>query len=424
MMREIIPLSGPLNASPALPGSKSITNRALICAALAAGESCISNASDCDDTALMVNGLNQLGILVRRSGPDLIVEGGGGRVFGPKYPIPVGNGGTTFRFLFALAALADRGVTFEAGGRMTERPVDSLLDAFRDLGVNTEAMPFAGRFAVGGGGLRGGAVMIRGEESSQFISAVLMVSPYASDTVRITVPGKLVSAPYVQMTIDIMKTFGVQVQESSGVFEVIPVKYRPARLMVEPDLSAAAIFLSAGLLAGGTLRFAGSLQSTVQGDTRIFDLLQQTGASMERPNPGEVRFHNGDTGAFHGIDADLGATPDLVPPLACAMLFAESPSFLRNIAHLRHKESDRLDVLVREIRKLGGEISVEGDGLEIRPSRLHGAGLDPEDDHRLAMSLALTGLRVPGVTLNNPGCVKKSFPGFWEQFALLEGKGD
>ncbi len=419
-IREIIP-TGPVSARILVPGSKSITNRALICAALAQGESVIHNASDSNDTALMANGLNQLGILARKSGLDLVVDGKGGRLYGPKFPIPVGNAGTTLRFLISLAALAEGNVTFEGDPRMGERPIAGLLEALSMLGVESKALDFASRYTVTGGTFMGGTARIRGDISSQFVSSLLMVAPYAKNDVFIELDGEPVSDPYIEMTIDIMNRFGVKADRiDKQRFRVRSgQRYGHSAIDVEADWSSAAYFLAAAAIAGGEVNVEGVKSESSQGDVRILEILRRMGCETEETETG-VRIRG--AGRLSALDLDLGNAPDLVPTVAVIGLFADGKTRIRNVAHLKSKESDRLEALSTELRKLGARVMLLEDGLEMEPAPLKGAQLDTYNDHRLAMSFALIGLRVPGIRIENPDCVRKSFPRFWEEFERLHKK--
>ncbi len=415
MIKEIR-TTGPVHARIHVSGSKSITNRALVCAALADGESTLRGASDSDDTALMSNGLNQLGVLVRRSGDLLIVSGTGGRLFAPKFPIPVGNAGTTFRFLLSVVALAEGKTTFETDIRMAGRPIDQLLDAIGQFGVRTESL--GTRFIVHGGGVAGGTAVMGAEKSSQFLSSLLMVAPYAKADVKIEVEGKITSSAYVDLTKAVMKQFGINVMcEDGNIFGVKSgQRYSSTEFSVEPDASGASYFLAAAAIAGGEIIVEGLKSSLLQGDVRFMDVLRQMGCSVSEEYGG-TRIQS--SGKLRGIDVDLNSMPDVVPTLAVTALFADGITRIRNVGHLRHKESDRLQAITDELQKLGAFVSVIDDGLEIRPGSLHGAQVDTHDDHRLAMSFALAGLKVPGVKIENPDCVRKSFPTFWREFEKL-----
>lgn len=416
MQIQEIRQTGPVCARIRVPGSKSLTNRALVCATLANGQSVLHNASDSNDTALMVNGLNQFGVLARSAGSMLIVEGTGGRLYAPKFPIPVGNAGTTLRFLLSLAALAQGTTVFDADPRMAERPVDDLISGLKQLGVHTEA--FGARYTVQGSIPGGGRVAISGEKSSQFVSSLLMVAPYAQRDVTLSVSGKVSSHPYIVMTLDVMRKFGIDVRREGDASFVIPSghPYVPAEYVVEGDASGASYFLAAAAITGGEVILNGIRPGSVQGDSGFVEILQKMGCGMRVMND-ELRVKSGRE--LKGIDVDMNSMPDVVPTLAATALFAEEITRIRNVAHLRYKESDRLEALVTELQKVGADIRLADDGLEIRPALLHGAQLDTHDDHRLAMSFALIGLRVPGIKIENPKCVNKSFPNFWKEFEKL-----
>ena len=356
----------------------------------------------------MANGLNQLGILVRKSGSSLIVEGKGGMLYAPKFPIPVGNAGTTLRFLAGLASLAKGSVTFEGHPRMSERSMSGLLNALTSLGVQSRDFGPASRYIITGGTLQGGKARVQADISSQFISSLLMVAPYAKEDVAIELTEKPVSASYLDLTVNIMRRFGVEaIREDDLRFSVKSgQRYIPSMFEVESDWSGAAYFLAAAAITGGDITVDGLQADSIQGDMRIVEILERMGwKNQERE--------------LKGIDIDLQSTPDLVPTVAILGLFAEGKTRILNVAHLRLKESNRLEGLACELRKLGASVTLLEDGLEIEPTKLHGAQLQTYDDHRLAMSFALIGLRVPGVRIENPECVRKSFPGFWAEFGKL-----
>jgi 3-phosphoshikimate 1-carboxyvinyltransferase len=417
MIKDIIPVRS-VDATVRVPGSKSITNRALICASLASGESVIHNASESDDTALMRNALNQLGVLVRPIEDGVIVHGTGGRLFAPKLPIPVGNAGTALRFLMSLAALAEGTTVLEGSDRMTERPNEELVQVLHQLGVRVNIEPRLARFSVNGGGMRGGRATLDGARSSQFLTSLLLTAPYAANDVEIEIAGTLASIPYVHLTEEVMKHFGVEVIAADATLYTVKSgqRYHPAEIAIEPDASGASYFLAAAAIAGGRVRVDSLHTSSLQGDVGFVDVLKRMGLKVMEEGGGlECRRD----GAFDGIDVDMNTMPDIVPTLAVTALFARTPTRIRNVAHLQYKESDRLSALATELGKLGASVRRLEDGLGIHPVPLHGALLDTYDDHRLAMSFALIGLRVPGVKIEGPNCVKKSFPGFWKEFEQL-----
>lgn len=417
MIRSIEP-RGPVTALLSLPGSKSLTARALVCAALASGRSRLANASECDDTNRLANALNQLGVLARRSGDDMIVEGTGGRLSAPRFPIPAGNGGTVLRFLAAVAALAAGRTQFTADPRMTERPMTPLFGALRALGVEASQDEVLARYTIGGGGLRGGHLRVASDRSSQFLSALLLVSPYAKGDVTLEAEGETVSRPYLVATTAVMREFGVDVERpDERTFRVRSGRpYQPRRYVIEPDASGASPLFAAAAIAGGAVEVRGLLRVSVQGDAMFPDVLRAMGCTVGETAEG---LRVACTGDLRGVDVDMNGMPDAVPALAVAALFASGPTRIRNVAHLRFKESDRLAALAEELRRCGGNVEVHDDGLIVIPAPLHGAEFDPRDDHRLAMSLALIGLRVPGVAVRRAECVSKSFPGFWDHFDRL-----
>ncbi len=414
MIREIQP-SGPVQARIRVPGSKSYTNRALVCAALAKGRSVLSNASGSDDSVLLSNALNQLGVLILPGERSLSVEGTGGSLFAPKLPLMAGNAGTTFRFLLSLATIAKGKVVIEGSERMGERPIDDLLNALRELGGKVQAVPGAVRFEIEGGHLPGGAVRVRADKSSQFLSSLLMVAPHAASDVRIDIEGKLTSASYLEMTLEVMEAFGVRVERISPATLIVRTgqRYRPAQFAVETDASGASYPFAAAAIAGGEVVVEGVNRRSIQGDVQFLDVLESMGCEVKTTNDGVLVRRKGE---LHGVEKDMNTMPDVVPTLAVVALFADTPTRIRNVAHLRFKESDRLQALATELSKAGGRVTQENDGISIHPAPLHGALLDTFDDHRLAMSFSLIGLRVPGIRVENPACVRKSFPGYWQEF--------
>jgi 3-phosphoshikimate 1-carboxyvinyltransferase len=419
-VRKIQTADAPLHGSVCVPGSKSITNRALICASLAKGASVIHGGSEAEDTLLMVNGLNQLGVLVRREGKDLVVHGTGGRLFAPKFPIPVRNAGTTLRFLMGISSLARGRVLFEGDFRMAERPSDGLITALRTLGVPGEAR--GTRFAVTGGTLQGGTTSVSSNQSSQFVSSLLMVAPYAREDVVLEIEGTPVSGPYIGLTINVMHQFGVAVERKKAgkIFVRAGQRYAPAEFTVEPDASAVSYFLAAAAILGGEMFVKGAF-TDVQGDLRLLDILRTMGCMVEHRPDG---IYLAASGKILGVEVDLREAPDLVPTLSVMGLFSDQPVRINNVLHLRHKESDRLIALQTELRKLGANVTLHDNGLTVERGELHGGQLDTYDDHRLAMSFALIGLKVPGIIIENPECVKKSFPRFWEEFEGLRTRAE
>lgn len=412
---------GRLRATIRPPGSKSITNRALVCAALAEGQSLLSGALDSDDTRVMIEGLRQLGLAVDHDPmrQTIRLDGCGGRLPAASADLWVGNSGTTVRFLTALVTLGQGIFRLDGNQRMRERPIRDLLEALRQLGADavTELGTACPPVVVRADGLPGGRAEVAGNISSQFLSAILMAAPCARRSVELSVRGELVSQPYVAMTMRVMEAFGIRVVRSSGSAFSIPAgqPYRGCRYEIEPDASAASYFFAAAAIAGGSVSVEGLSRASLQGDVAFCDCLEAMGCEVNAQN-NRISV----TGKrLHGISVDMNAISDTVQTLAAVALFADGPTTITNVGHVRHKETDRLAALATELRKLGAEIDERPDGLRITPRELHGAEIDTYDDHRMAMSLALVGLAVPGVVIRDPGCTAKTYPAFFDDLERL-----
>jgi 3-phosphoshikimate 1-carboxyvinyltransferase len=416
---EIQP-TGQLSATVRPPGSKSITNRALVCAALARGESLLTGALESDDTQVMIEGLRQLGMTVEhdRALRTLRVIGCAGRPPASSAELSLGNSGTTVRFLAALVALGHGIYRLDGVPRMRERPIGDLLDALRQLGADAESVNGSGcpPILVRAAGLPGGHAVVAGSISSQFLSAVLLAAPCAERDIVLEVRGELVSKPYVTMTLAVMRAFGAAIPGDSFPIRVpAPQLYRGRTYSIEPDASAASYFFAAAAIAGGSVTVEGLSRSSLQGDVAFCDCLRQMGCEVL---DGEDRITV--TGRpLCGIDVDMNAISDTVQTLSAAALFAKGPTTIRNVAHIRHKETDRIAALATELRKFGAEIDERADGLRITPKPLHAATIDTYDDHRMAMSMALVGLVVPGVKICDPKCTSKTYPEFFRDLAAL-----
>ncbi len=421
-MLPIQPLTHPLHGDITPPGSKSITNRALPLAALCARRPItLTGWLLSDDTRVMIEALRTLGYGFWPNGRGLEVYRDVGA---PALPhcsadLSVGNSGTTMRFLTALVALG-RG-TFRLDGvpRMRERPIADLLDALKALGVEAHGVDGFPPVTVEGGGWRGGDVPVRGGASSQFLSGLLMAAPFAPAATTLRVEGPLVSRPYIDMTLAMLRQFGLRVEEPSPNVFHVPAPQEGSlpgdAYAIEPDASAASYFLAAPAIAGGRVTVRGLGMGSLQGDVRFIDALEAMGCHVER-HPGHLAVEGR---PLRGIDIDMNAISDTVMTLAAVALFADGPTTIRNVAHVRHKETDRLAALAAELRRLGAGVDERPDGLTIHPRPLHGAVIETYDDHRMAMSLALVGLRVPGVVIKNPGCVAKTYPGFFTDLESL-----
>lgn len=411
---------GALDARVRVPGSKSVTNRALPIAALADGTSLLRGGLESDDTRVMLECLARLGCEIEASGEAWSVAGGGGRVGAPRETLFVGNSGTTARFLTALACLADGPVTIDGSPRMRERPIDELCRALEKLGgaCRIDGAEGCPPLRVAGGGLRGGETTIDARRSSQFVSALLLAAPCAATDVTLDFEdGVLVSRPYVDLTLDVMRDFGASAEwrGDDRLHVAGATGYRGRDYRIEADASSAAYPFCAAAIAGGRVRVDGIDPNTRQPDIGLLGLLEAMGCGVESGSDwAEVR---GPAGPLRGIDADMNALPDAVLALAVVALFADGPSHLRNVGNLRIKESDRLAALECELRKLGAGAHADADSLRIEPGPLRPAEIDTYDDHRVAMAFALAGLRQAGVVIRDPGCVSKTWPDY---FAMLE----
>ncbi len=430
---EVKPLERPPAATVRVPGSKSITNRALVLAALSCrhSECVLTNILHSEDTAMMTAALRALGFRVRTENessatvrvsspkPDTIIPNGRGELF-------VGNSGTTMRFLTAMVALGHGRYRLDGIARMRERPIEDLLHALRQLGVSaySEVNNGCPPVVVEASGIRGGTVHIKGALSSQFLSGLLMAAPLADGDVRVEIDGPLVSEPYVTMTVAMMRRAGIDVQDHPTWRYQIPGRqeYRLYHYDIEADASAASYFFGAAAVTGGTVSVGTAIKDprlpTHQGDYQFVDLLERMGCRVKRGGY-SITVQGGPK--LRGIDVDMNAISDTVMTLAAVACFADGPTTIRNVAHIRHKETDRLAALATELRRVGAEVEEFADGLTITPRPLHGAEIETYNDHRMAMSMALIGLRVPGIVIKNPGCVAKTYPGFWDDLERLRG---
>lgn len=417
---EKTPVKGPIRGTVRPPGSKSLTNRALVCAALAKGESTLRGALDSEDTRVMMAALRQLGIAIEVAdeGRTLRVKGCDGRIPASNADLFVANSGTTMRFLTALVSLGHGEFRLDGVERMRERPIGDLAESLAELGVRIEHEQSAGYppLVIRARGLAGGTAKINGSISSQFLSGLLMAAPYAAEPIRVAVQGTLVSVPYINMTIRVMRAFGAEANVDPG-FERILIsndcRYGGRDYAIEPDASAASYFFAAAAISGGRVTVDGLSKESLQGDVRFCECLEKMGARVVYASDSITV----EGGPLCGIDVDMNDISDTVQTLAVTALFAEGRTRIRNVAHIRHKETDRIAATATELRKLGAVVTELDDGMEIEPRPLHGAEIDTYNDHRMAMSFALAGLRTPNVVIRDPGCTVKTYPGF---FADLE----
>ncbi|MGQ9647952.1 MAG: 3-phosphoshikimate 1-carboxyvinyltransferase [Thermodesulfobacteriota bacterium] len=417
-MIEIRPLDH-CDAAITIPGSKSYTHRALIVSALADGESILINALRSEDTDHTIHGLRKFGVPISWKRDRLHVQGKGGKLEASEETIFVGNSGTSMRLLTALAALKNGRTVLDGSERMRGRPIEDLLDGLRGLGIKGYSKEGYGCPPVflESQGLKGGTTNIRGGQSSQFLSAILLIAPYASEDVTVGVTGHLASKHYIDITIDVMRTFGVEVKDAGyqAFFVRAGQRYTSKKYEIEGDASNASYFFGAGAVARGRVRVKNLRLPSVQGDIRFLDILERMGCKVTRgENWAEVHGKE-----LQGIEVDMNAMPDLVPTLAVTAAFARGMTVIRNIGHLRLKESDRIRALARELRKMGIRVEEGDDWLKIEGGKAHGAEIETYHDHRLAMSFAIAGLAVPGVKIKGEECVDKSFPDFWKTLGRL-----
>lgn len=408
-----------INATVRIPGSKSVTHRALITAGLAQGESLLEEFLACEDTLYTISALRELGVQISTEGEKTTVSGSGGK-FPPaagRKEIFLGNSGTSYRLLLSIVALARGEYTLTGSPRMNERPIGDLVRALNDLGVEATCIEQDNCPPVlikGEKGLHGGKVEILGGRSSQYVSSLLLSAPYAKKDVEIEVKGTLVSRPYVDVTLDVMEQFGVSVVREGYSYFKIPSgqRYKSRQFAIEGDVSSASYFWAAAAVTGGTIITENIYpRSTRQGDIALLDIIEEMGCHVDRETD-RVAVHGG---ALSGIEVDMEAMPDMVPTLAAIALFATGKTIIRNVSHLRHKESDRLRAIALNSSRLGARVEELDDGIIVHGGEtLSGTIVDPHDDHRLAMGLAVVGLRVPGIAIKNETCVNKSFPHFWE----------
>jgi 3-phosphoshikimate 1-carboxyvinyltransferase len=421
---RIQPLTSPFTATVTPPGSKSLTNRALVLAALAEGDCDLSNMLFADDTRVMIGGLKQLGFVldVNETDHTVRVHGRAGTIAAHDADLFCGNSGTTIRFLSALCGVGKGSYRLDGIPRMRQRPIGPLVQLLGNLGVRIDYLGEAGfpPLIVHGDGIAGGIGKYGSEQSSQFLSAAIMVAPYARHEVRIDLDGPQTSWPYVAMTMQLMDTFGATPElirnHRTGLPEhlILPRgKYRATEYAIEPDASNASYFLAAAAVHPGAKVTALKLgKRSLQGDVGFAKVLHSMGASLVfRPDFITI----GGPEKLGGIDIDLGTMPDTAQTLAVVALFAEGPTTIRGLHTLRVKETDRLAALSAELTKLGADVDIDGDTLTIHPPErgLRPARIQTYDDHRMAMSFAIAATKSAGVVIENPACVNKTYPGFF-----------
>jgi 3-phosphoshikimate 1-carboxyvinyltransferase len=419
---EIQTVARPVVGTARPPGSKSLTNRALVVAALAAGTSRLAGVLDSEDTRVMVESLRRLGLRLTHNTESSTIElhGGGGQVPARSADLWLENSGTSIRFLTALCALGHGRYRLDGNTRMRERPIAPLIDALGDWGVNITSELATGcpPVVVKADGLPGATIEVAGNLSSQYLSALLMAAPCAAGPVEIRLRGPLVSRPYIDLTLAVMRGFSASCLEPiAGTFQIVNSGYRGAEYDIEPDASAASYFFAAAAATGGEVTVTGLGRDALQGDVAFVDVLARMGCRVER-QAAAITVRGG---ALRGIDVDMNAISDTAQTLAAVAPFAAGPTTIRNVAHIRHKETDRISALVTELHRLGLRVDEQPDGLTIHPGPMHGATIETYNDHRMAMSFAVLGLRQPGVRIANPACTAKTYPKFFDDLERLCG---
>ena len=424
---QITPIHPPLSATVRVPGSKSLTNRALLIATLAEGTITLENALFSDDSRYFANALQTLGFEVN---PDpenfrMTVTGLGGHIPAASAELFIGNAGTAARFLSAFLTLGHGEYILDGEPRMRERPIGDLVDALGQLGAKVEAVngqqaAICPPVKITASGLPGGKAQIAGNISSQFLSALLMVAPYAQAPIEIEVTTELNSKPYVDMTLSIMRDFGVDVQRDGyAYFRISPALYSPlSTYLIESDASAASYFFVAPAICGGTVTVENISRQSVQGDIAFLDVLEKMGCVVTE-SENSIMVHRPST--IVGVDIDMRDIPDTAQTLAAIAPFASTPTRISGIASARVKETDRVAATCTELTRLGVCVEEHEDGMTIYPcSTFQPANIQTYNDHRMAMAFSLIGLRVPGVTIENPGCVSKTFPNFFDVLGQLK----
>lgn len=411
----------PLSATVTVPGSKSLTNRALVCAALAKGPSKLFNIAPGDDTKAMIAGLNAMGACCIESGNDIDIEEPINRTWGDEVVVDANLAGTTARFLTAVAALRTGCTTVTGKPELQQRPMSGLLESLVALGANVTTLEEPDHLPVRvcGGYQTGHELKVAGNISSQFITALLLIAPSLVNGLKMRISEPIVSEPYLAMTCSIMKDFGAIVERIGvGLFTVRAQGYRGRHLVIEPDATSASYPFAAAAIVGGTVTIPGIGVPALQGDTQFVEILRIMGCIVQQGDSGLSVSRNLEH-SLSGIDINMSSISDLLPTLAVVAMFASTPTRITGVEFVRGKESDRLGDLATELRVLGGDVEVTDDGLIIRPSHVHGGVVNTHHDHRLAMALSLIGLAREEVVVNEPDVVSKSWPQFWEMLNSL-----
>lgn len=403
----------------AVPGSKSYTHRSLIAAALSNGVCELNNCLDSEDTRLTRKALAQMGVRLEEHNGAMAVHGTGGRLAACDDPLFLGNSGTSMRLLTAVAALGEGPYILTGTERMMQRPIGDLIDGLNRIGVGARSLNQKGfpPLAVDGREIKGGHVDLKCGVSSQFLSALLLIAPYINEGLDIAVVEGPVSKPYIDLTVNIMERFGVRLERDKYArFHVAGGQcYQCGRYTIEADASQAGYFWAAAAVTGSTIKVLGMSSASRQGDIRFLEVLEAMGCRVTYDTDGIAVTG----GKLVSVEVDMSDMPDMVPTLAVTAAFARGTTVIRNVAHLKDKESDRLAVVANGLTRMGIIAMNDNVGLTIIGGRPSGARIDPHNDHRIAMSFAVAGLVTPGVVIDDETCVEKSFPEFWKVFESL-----
>jgi len=424
--KKIKPISQPINVVVSVPGSKSLTNRALLIAALSDGKTMLTNALFSDDSNYLINALQTLGfnVVLDIENTCIKITGLGGSIPAQQANLFIGNAGTAARFLTAFLTLGNGTYTLDGDSRMRERPIGDLLDALTQLGakvetISSDQLSICPPVRITASGLPGGKTKIAGNISSQFLSALLMTAPYAKTSVEIEVITELNSKPYVDMTLSVMAEFGVEVDHDGyGRFSINSSRYKPlSSYLIESDASTASYFFAAPAICGGSVRVENISRKSKQGDIEFLDILARMGCVVtEYDNSIEVAG----TKKLIGIDINMRDIPDTAQTLAVVAPFASSPTRIRGITSARVKETDRISATCAELRKIGVQVDEHEDGMTIYPSEeFRETFVKTYNDHRMAMAFSLIGLRTHGIKIENPGCVSNTFPNYFNVLETL-----
>lgn len=418
------PIAGAVNGTIRPPGSKSITNRAMILAALAEGTTVLHGVLESVDTAVMIESLNRLGISVQHdsAAQTCTVEGCAGQLKVDSADLWLENSGTSIRFLTSVCCLGKGRYRLDGSRRMRERPIADLVQTLQALGASVQCeIPDSNCPPVIAGGTRlaGGRATINGNISSQYLSSLLMAAPCASQSTELVVSDELVSKPYVTMTLQMMKSFGLEAvyPDDLSRFQIPQGTYNAINYDIEPDASAASYFLAAAAITGGRVTVDGLSKDALQGDVHFASALEQMGCELIW-GTSSVTIQGR---PLQGVDIDMNAISDTAQTLAVVATFADGPTTIRKVGHMRHKETDRISAVVTELRRAGIQAEEFEDGLTIHPGPAVPASIETYDDHRMAMSFALLGLKHSGITILDPGCTSKTYPQFFEDLARLCG---